>query len=182
MKKTILLLGCLLPCLIAFAQEPPPPTQKWCAWAFQQIPDHRNISEVDADAFSIDFRTLLRVAFLIEDWEQKKNPGDFGWEFLAYWYAGNGDSPLDDPNHTVEYKVGKVQDGRTTVDISVHTPSWLPYGPEYHRFTMNLVYENEAWRIDDWLNRDYEERGFNPSMRKDLKSYIRSFEKEVPED
>ena len=66
------------------------------------------------------------------------------------------------------------------MDISIHTPGWLPYGPEYHRFTMFLVYENDAWRIDNWLNKDFEERGFNPSMRKDLKDYIRIFEKMVP--
>ena len=45
---------------------------------------------------------------------------------------------------------------------------------------MFLVYENDAWRIDDWLNKDSEERGFNPSMRKDLKNCIRVFEKKVP--
>ncbi len=181
MKKTIIILCCLLSSIIAFGQEPMPPTLKWCKWAFQQIPDHRDISEVDAEAFSNDFRALLKVAFTIEDWEIEKYPGELGgWEFLAYWYAGNGDSPLDDPNHTVQYKVGKVQDGKTTVDISIHTPGWLPYGPDYHRFTMCLIFENGAWRIDDWLNKDYEERGFEPSMRKDLKSYVRYFEKEVP--
>ena len=179
MKRIIILLCFILTSLIAFGQEPAPPTQKWCKWAFQQIPDHRNISEVDAKAFSNDFRTLLKVSFAIDEWESEKNPGDIGAEFLFYWYAGNGDSPLDDPGHSIEYKVGKVQDGKTTVDITIRTPAWLPYGPEYHRFTMCLVYENDAWRIDDWLNKEDEERGFNPSMRKSLKDYIRSFEKKV---
>ena len=181
MKKALLFLCCLITSLVAFGQEPTPPTLRWCKWAFQQIPDHMNISAVDAEAFSNDFRTLLKVAFDIEDWEREKYPGELGgWEFLAYWYAGNGDSPLDDPNHTIEYRIGRVRDGRTSVYISIHTPGWLPYGPEYHLFTMNLVYENDAWRIDDWLNKDYEGRGFNPSMRKELKDYIRSFEKEIP--
>ena len=178
MKKTIILLCCLLSCLIACGQNPAPPTQQWCKWAFRQIPDHSGLSEVDAKAFSNDFRTLLKVAYVIEEWEIEKYPGELGgWEFLAYWYAGNGDSPLDDPNHTVQYKVGKVQDGKTSVDISIHAPSWLPEVP---RFTMNLVYENGAWRIDDWLNWDYKERGFEPSMRKEVKNYIKGFEKEIP--
>jgi hypothetical protein len=77
-KKTIIL-GCvMLSCLFAFGQEPTPPTQKWCKWAFRQIPDHRNISEVDAKAFSNDFRTLLKVAFAVEEWEQEKYPRNLG--------------------------------------------------------------------------------------------------------
>ena len=182
MKKALSLFFLFFPILIAHSQEPEPapPTREWCEWAFRQIPDHRNISEVDAKAFSTDFGTLLKIAFLIDEWEQEKHPGNNGWEFLWYWYAGNGDSPLDDPNHTIEYKIGRVQDGRSSVDISIHTPGWLPYGPEYHRFRMCLVYEKGAWRIDDWLNKDDEERGRNPSMREDLKVCIRVFEKKVP--
>ena len=177
MKKAILLFCCLISSLIAFGQEPTPPTQEWCKWAFQQLPDHRNISEVDAKAFSTDFETLLKIAFLIDEWEHKKNPGDIGAEFLFYWYAGNGDSPLDDPNHSIQYKVGKVQDGKTNVAVIIRTPAWLPNGPEYHRFIMHLIFEDDAWRIDDWFNWGDYERGFNPSMRKDLKDYIRNFEK-----
>lgn len=173
MKKTILFLCCLLTSLIAFGQEPLPPTQEWCEWAFQQIPDHKNLSKVDADAFSIDFRTLLKISYTINDWELEKDPGEMGYgEFPFYWYAGNGDSPLDDPKHTVQFKVGKVQDGKTTVDISIHTPSWLPYGPEYHRFMMCLVYENSAWRIDDWLKRLENGQNYISSMSKEMKSYI----------
>ena len=98
-----------------------------------------------AKAFSTDFGTLLKIACLIKEWEQEKNSEDFGGEFLFYWYAGNGDSPLDDPNQIIEYKMGRVQNGRTSVNISIHTPGWLPCGPAYHRFTMFLVYENDAW-------------------------------------
>ena len=88
MKKTFLLLLCLLSVLVAHGQEPAPPTQEWCEWAFQQIPDHRNISEVDSKAFSVDFHTLLKIAFAVNEWEHQKNPGDIGsGEFLAYWYA-----------------------------------------------------------------------------------------------
>jgi hypothetical protein len=176
MKKALLLLICFLSVYVAHGQEPAAPTQEWCEWAFQQIPDHRNISEVDSRAFSVDFHTLLKVAFAIDEWEQEKNPGDIGAEFLFYWYAGNGDSPLDDPDHSIQYKVGKVQDGKTTVDITIHTPSWPP---EYHRFTMHLVFENDAWRIDDWFNWDYNERGFGGSMTEDLKQYIHWFGEEI---
>ena len=181
MKKSILFLLCFLSVLAAHGQEPAPPMQGWCQWAFQQIPDHRNISEVDSEAFSVDFFTLLKIAFTIDEWESEKNPGDIGGgEFLFYWYAGNGDSPLEDPAHSIQYKVGKVQDGKTTVDITIRTPGWLPYGPEYHRFTMNLTYEDSAWRIDDWFNWEFKERGFNGSMREDLRKYIVWFADQIP--
>ena len=36
-------------------------------------------------------------------------------------------SPLDEPGHSIQYKVGKVQDGKTTMDITIHTPAWPPY-------------------------------------------------------
>lgn len=173
MKKTILFLCCLLTSLIAFGQEPLPPTQEWCEWAFQQIPDHKNLSKVDADAFSIDFRTLLKISYTIDHWEWEKDPGEMGYgEFLFYWYAGNGDSPLDDPKHTVQFEVGEVQDGKTTLAVSIRTPSWPPYNPEYHRFTMRLVYENDAWRIDDWLKRRENGQDYISSMSKEMKSYI----------
>ncbi len=174
MRKTFLLLLCLFPVLIVQGQEPTPPTQEWCEWAFRQIPDHRDLSEVDTRAFSDDFFTHLMAAFALEKWEREKYPGELGeWEFLAYWYAGNGDSPLDDPDHTIQYDVGKVQGGKTKVNITIHTPGWPPHSPEYHRFTMSLIHEKGAWVIDEWYNWDYAGRGFEGSMRKDLENYIR---------
>ena len=62
MKKAIILVSCFLSAFAAHGQEPAPPTQEWCKWAFQQIPDHRDIAEVDAEAFSVDFYTLLKIA------------------------------------------------------------------------------------------------------------------------
>ena len=78
MKKTFLLLLCLLSVLVAHGQELAPPTQEWCEWAFRQLPDHRDIAEVDAKAFSVDFYTLLKIAFAINDWEIEKDPGYIG--------------------------------------------------------------------------------------------------------
>jgi len=191
MKNIFLSVVCFLTGLGLYAQlpsdrmqeelEPAPPTQEWCGWAFRQIPDHRDLSEVDSRAFSADFNTLLKIAYTIADWEQVKEPGQIGPEFLWYWYAGNGDSPLDDPGHTIQYKVGKVQDWKTAVYVVIHTPGRLPYGPEYHRFTMYLIYENGAWRIADWFNWDDAERGFPGSMRKQVKDYLGWFEKAVPD-
>ena len=179
MKKTFLLLFCLLTVFVAHGQEPLPPTQEWCEWAFRQLPDHRDIAEVDAKAFSVDFYTLLKIAFAINDWEIEKDPGYIGsGEFLAYWYAGNGDSPLSFRGHTIRYKVGIVQDGKTSVDITIHIPERSPYEPVNLRFTMYLVYENESWRIDDWF--DWND-GMNGSMRKALRGYIRWFADQIPE-
>ena len=44
---------------------------------------------------------------------------------------------------------------------------------------MHLVFENDAWRIDDWFNWDYNERGLDGSMTEDLKQYIHWFGEEV---
>ena len=68
MNKATILLICFLSAFVAHGQEPTPPSQEWCKWAFQQLPDHRDISEVDAKAFSVDFYTLLKIAFAINDW------------------------------------------------------------------------------------------------------------------
>ena len=181
MKKTILILICFLSVCAAHGQEPAPPTQEWCKWAFQHTPDHRDIAEVDAKAFSADFYTLLKIAFAIDEWEHRKNPGEIGAEFLFYWYAGNGDSPLDDPDHSIQYKVGKVQDGKTNVAVIIRTPAWLPNGPEYHRFIMHLIFEDDAWRIDDWFNWGFYERGFEGSMREDCRRYISWYANQIPE-
>ena len=179
MKKTFLLLICFLSVFVTHGQEPAPPTQEWCEWAFRQLPDHRDIAEVDANAFSVDFYTLLKIAFEIDEWEHKKNPGDIGAEFLFYWYAGNGDSPLSFRGHTIQYKVGKVQDGKTSVEITIRIPERSPNKPITLRFTMYLVYENNAWRIDDWF--DWND-GMNGSMRKALRGYIRWYANQIPEN
>ena len=179
MKKAILFLFCFLSAYVVHGQRPTPPTQEWCKWAFQQLPDHRNISEVDPKAFSVDFYTLLKVAFTIDEWEVEKYPGEIGYgEFLAYWYAGNGDSPLADWGHTIRYKVGTVQDGKTSVEITIQIPDRSPYKPVNLRFTMYLVYENESWRIDDWF--DWND-GMNGSMRKALRGYIRWYANQIQE-
>lgn len=182
MRKAIILFSCLFSVLVSQGQEPAPPTQEWCKWAFQQLPDHRDISEVDAKAFSVDFYTLLKIAFAINDWEIEKDPGYIGYgEFLAYWYAGNGDSPLSFQGHSIHFKVGKVQDRKTDVEITIRIPERSPYKPISLRFTMHLVFENEAWRIDDWFNWDYNEKGFEGSMREDCRRYISWYANQIPE-
>ena len=178
MKKTVLLLLCLFSGLIAYGQEPAPPTQEWCEWAFRQIPDHRYPSEVETRAFSYDFFTHMMTAFALEEWEREKYPGEIGeWEFLAYWYAGNGDSPLDEPDHTIRYEVGTVQGGKTKVDITIRAPAWKSIGMEYRHFTMSLVFEKGAWAIDDWYDRDYADQGTGGSMKKSMENYIWSGKK-----
>lgn len=171
MKKSILILCCLLPILAACGQKPAAPTQAWCEYAFQQIPDHQELAKVDSAAFSSDFYSLLQKAYALKDREQEMYPGELGdWEFLFYWYAGNGESPLEDPAHTITYEIGEVQGGKASVDVTIHTPSWAPDYTEYHRFTMPVVYEDGAWRIDDWQGKAFGEDGF--SMKKNAEGYI----------
>ena len=137
MKKTILLLICFLSAFVAHGQEPAPPTQEWCKWAFQQLPDHRDISEVDAKAFSVDFYTLLKIAFAINEWEIEKDPGYIGsGEFLAYWYAGNGDSPLVFEGIPSVIKLGLCRMGR---------PMWtLPYASPRDRHMSLLTFDSRC--------------------------------------
>jgi hypothetical protein len=173
MRKSVLLLLCLFSVLITHGQEPAPPTQEWCEWAFRQIPDHRNLSEVETRAFSYDFFTHLMTAYALMEWEREKYPEELGeWEFLAYWYAGNGDSPLDEPDHSILYEVGTVQEGKTKVDIIIHAPAWRSIGMEHRKFSMPIVYEKGAWAIDDWYDRDFIERGFGVSMKEQMENYI----------
>ena len=78
----------------------------------------------------------------------------------------------------IQYKVGKVKDGKTSVEITIRIPERPPYEPVNLQFTMYLVYENESWRIDDWF--DWND-GMNGSMRKALRGYIRWFADQIPE-
>ena len=68
MKRTIILLCCLLPGIIAFGQGPEPPTQEWCKWAFGQIPDNTVFADADSTAFSSDFYCLLKEVDRLDEW------------------------------------------------------------------------------------------------------------------
>ena len=81
MKRMIILLCCLLSSIIAFGQDPKPPTQDWCEWAFGQLPDRKSLSEVDSTAFSSDFYCLLKEVDRLDEWYLEtyecKPPGFF---------------------------------------------------------------------------------------------------------
>lgn len=72
-----------------------------------------------------------------------------------------------------------MQDGKTSVEITIRIPERSPYKTITLRFTMYLVYENNAWRIDDWF--DWND-GMNGSMRKALRGYIRWYANQNPEN
>ena len=87
MNKAILVLICFLSAFVAHGQEPTPPTQEWCEWAFKQIPDHKLLAEVDSAAFSTDFYGLLKEVEELSFWEEEvcecRTDGN---DLIYYWY------------------------------------------------------------------------------------------------
>ena len=151
MKKLIFILASFVLFFGACNIKPSAPSQEWCEWAFNQIPDHKDISEIDSTAFSTEFYGLLKEAYKAMDWETEMYPGMIGdYEFLFYWYDGNGDSILEPEDSELKYETGEVADGKTTVKVKVYAPSFAPYSPTDYEFDMDLVYEDGLWRIDDW--------------------------------
>ena len=55
MKKLFLLFTIIVLVFAGCSIRPAKPTQEWCKWAFNQIPDHKDISEIDSTAFSAEF-------------------------------------------------------------------------------------------------------------------------------
>jgi len=146
--------------LSAFCSDAPEaPSQECCEQAFSQIPDHKHFSKVDKNAFSAEFRELLEKAYAAADKEEQENPGEIGdYEFLSYWYDGNGDSLLESEGSSIVFEPGEVKDGRVRVDICINTE---------HKFAMLLLYEDKAWRIDDWID-----PAFGKSMKTMTKDYL----------
>ena len=148
--KKILLLICLLTALVAHGQEPEPPTQEWCEWAFQQLPQDRDLSEVDSTAFSAGFFELLKEAIEAEEWDRVHFPDiQDNWNPWTHWYSGISGPLHSDINTILTIEVRPVNEKRTTVVYTIQIIQ--PFPPNKHNnYYMPVVYENGAWRIDDW--------------------------------
>jgi len=161
-----LIIVALLSCFCSNAPEAP--SQEYCERAFSQIPDHKDFSKVDKNAFSEEFRGLLEKAYAAADKEERENPGEIGdYEFLIYWYDGNGEPLLESEGSSIDYEIGEVKEGRSIVDITIYTPVFAPYGHAENKFAMHLLYEDKAWRIDDWINPE-----FGKSMKSIITDYL----------
>ena len=151
MKRKIILLCYLLPGIIAFGQDPEPPTQEWCKWAFGQIPDQKSLSEVDSTVFSSDFYCLLKEIDRLDEWffetyECKPE----GADCLLYWYDGMEGSRFDGGRAKVYFDFTPKSPLEGEVIVTIDHPDYLNYdGTRVSKYRMSVKYENGAWRIND---------------------------------
>ena len=152
MKRTIILLCCLLLGIIAFGQDPEPPTQEWCKWAFGQIPDKRVFADADSTAFSSDSYCLLKEVDRLYKWELDT----YGWkpegaDCLLFWYDGMEGSRFDGGRAKVYFDFTPKSPLEGEVIVTIDHPDYLNYdGTRVSKYSMSVKYENGAWRINDW--------------------------------
>ena len=144
--------------LIAFGQEPSPPTREWCEWAFGQIPDRKELGDVDSTAFSSVFYRLLKEVDRLNEWEfETYGCKPEGADCLLYWYSGMESSPLDGGRATVSFDYTPESPLEGVVTVSIDHPDLLNNdGTRITRFPMSVIYENGAWRIRNWDVKWYE--------------------------
>ena len=152
MKRMIILLCCLLSSIIAFGQDPKPPTQEWCEWAFGQLPDRKSLSEVDSTACSSDFYCLLKEVDRLDEWYLEtyecKPPGA---DCTMYWYSDMEGSRLDGGRAKVYFDFTPRSPLEGEVIVTIDHPDYLNYdGTRVSKYRMSVKYENGAWRINDW--------------------------------
>ncbi|MBR0299247.1 MAG: DUF1653 domain-containing protein [Bacteroidales bacterium] len=151
-RRQALLLLFLFSFLVANGQEPAPPTQKWCEWAFRQIPDRKNLEEVDSTAFSSDFYCLLKELDRLATWQYEtcdcKPPGA---DCLLYWYSDMEGSRLDGDRAKLSFEFLPKTPLAGVVMVTMDHPDYLNYdGTHVTKYPMSIVYENGDWRIIDW--------------------------------
>ena len=137
---------------IAYGQEPAPPAREWCEWAFRQIPDHKKLSEADSTAFSSDFYCLLKEVVRLCEWELDT----CGWkpegaDCMLYWYSDMEGSRLDGGRAKITFEFTPKTPLEGVVLVTIDHPDYLNYdGTRVTKYPMSVVYENGAWRINDW--------------------------------
>ena len=152
MKRILLLVTSLFSILNTFGQEPSPPTQEWCKWAFGQLPDQKSLSEVDSTVFSSDFYCLLKEIDRLDEWffetYECKPPGA-GCTY--YWYSDMESSRLDGGRAKVYFDFTPKSPREGEVLVTIDHPDYLNYdGTRVSKYRMSVKSENGAWRIDDW--------------------------------
>ena len=152
MKKAVLLFILFFPFLIVHAQEPAPPSQEWCEWAFRQIPDHKKLGEADSTAFSSDFYCLLREVDRLNEW----GFDTYGWkpegaDSMLYWYSDMEGSRLDGGRAKLSFEFTPETPLEGVVSVTIDHPDYLNNdGTRVTKYPMSIVYENGDWRINDW--------------------------------
>ena len=152
MNKAILVLICFLSAFVAHGQEPTPPTQEWCEWAFGQLPDRKSLSEVDSTAFSSDFYCLLKEVDRLDEWYLEtyecKPPGA---DCTMYWYSDMEGSRLDGGRAKVYFDFTPRSPLEGEVIVTIDHPDYLNYDrTRVSKYRMPVKYEKGAWRINDW--------------------------------
>lgn len=141
-------------CTILFAcgQEPAPPSQEWCEWAFWQIPDHKPLSQVDSTAFSADFFYLLKEVDRLSTWEYETF--DFkpaGADCLSHWYDWMEGSRFDGGRATLSFTFTPTSHMAGEVSVTIDHPDFLNGdNTRVSHHEISVVYEDDAWRINDW--------------------------------
>ena len=156
MKRILLLVTSLFSILNTFGQEPSPPTQEWCEWAFGQLPDQKSLSEVDSTAFSSDFYCLLKEVDRLDEWffeTYECEPPGAGC--TNHWYSDMESdmesSRLDGGRAKVYFDFTPKSPLEGEVLVTIDHPDYLNYdGTRVSKYRMYVKYENGAWRIDDW--------------------------------
>ena len=152
MKRMIILLCCLLPSIIAFGQDPKPPTQEWCEWAFKQVPDQKSLSKVDSTAFSDEFYCLLKELDRLCTWEEKTyqcKPD--GADCLRYWYSDMESTRLEGDRAKVYFGFTPKSPREGEVIVTIDHPDYMNYdGTRVSKYRMSVKCEKGAWRINDW--------------------------------
>ncbi len=151
MKKAPLLLF-FFSFLIANGQEPAAPTHEWCEWAFRQIPDHKNLEEVDSTAFSSDFYYLLKELDRLATWQNETcDCKPLGGDCLLYWYSDIEGSRLDGDRAKLFFEFLPKTPLVGVVMVTINHPNYLNNdGTRVTKYPMSIVYENGNWRINDW--------------------------------
>lgn len=152
MKKATVLFILFFAFLMVKGQEPVPPAREWCEWAFQQIPDHKNLEEVDSTAFSSDFYCLLKEVDRLNTWEEEAcDCKPMGGDCLLYWYSDMEGSRLDGGRAKRSFEFAPKTPLEGVVTVTIDHPDFLNYdGTRVTKYPMSVVYENGAWRINDW--------------------------------
>lgn len=152
MKRILLLVISFFPILNTVGQEPSPPTQEWCKWAFGQLPDQKSLSEVDSTAFSSDFYCLLKEVDRLDEWYLEtyecKPPGA---DCTMYWYSDMEGSRLDGGRAKVYFDFTPRSPLEGEVIVTIDHPDYLNYDrTRVSKYRMPVKYEKGAWRINDW--------------------------------